>query len=208
MEDRIDFIKDALDVNEVKARIINELIKDIPDDKLADFFAYRLNFAEEKMSAELITKKAIFEYKRLLIQARLKSGEKIFKTISQLKKYLNDYYKGKDISNCGKGSGFLEFVVIGMDKEGNLINKNVRNEFGSYLKLTADEEAVYLNWLLENQFRIGVVDYEAVARKEEILKQVEEKFKEQEIETTQAKLTENKTTNLIANLANAKRIGA
>jgi len=206
MEDRIDFIKDALDINEVKARIINELIKDIPDDKLAHFFAFRLNFVEEKMSSELITKKAIFEYKRLLIQARLKNGEKIFKTISQLKKYLNDYYKGKDISNCGQGSGFLEFVVIGIDKEGNLINKNVQNEFGSYLKLTADEEAVYLNWLLENQFRIGVVDYEAVARKEAILKEIEEKYKQQEIENTQAKISDNRATALIANLAQAKRI--
>ena len=187
--DRIDFIKKALDINEVKASIINELIKDIPDNKLADFFAYRLNFVDEKMSVELITKKAIFEYKRLLIQKRLKR-EKVFKSIPELKRFLQDYYKGKDISNCGEGSGFFEFVVIGMDKDGNLINKNVQNEFGSYLKLTADEEAVYLNWLLGNQFRIGVVDYEAVARKDEILKQLENGFKEQEIESTQIKIAD------------------
>jgi hypothetical protein len=205
MKKRIEFIKKALDVNEVKATIINELIKDIPDDKLANFFAYRLNFVDEKMSVELITKKAIFEYKRLLIQARLKAGEKIFKSITELKKFLQDYYKGKDIANCGEGSGFFEFVVIGMDKEGNLINKNVQNEFGSYLKLTADEEAMFLNWLLKHQDRIGRIDYEVVAKKDEILMQLENKFKEQEIENTQAKLIENKVTALVGNLAQKVR---
>jgi len=204
--DRIEMIKKALDVNEVKAAIINELIKDIPDNKLADFFAYRLNFVDEKMSVELITKKAIFEYKRLLMQARLKKGEKIFKSIPELKRFLQDYYKGKDIASCGDRSGFLEFVVIGMDKEGNLINKAVKTDFGTFEKLTADEEAKFLNWLLENQHRIGFIDYEAVNRKYEILKEIENKFKEQEIETTQAKIINNKSTQLIANLANQKRI--
>ena len=202
--DRIDFIKKALDVNEVKAAIINELIKDIPDSKLADFFAYRLNFVDEKMSVELITKKAIFEYKRLLIQARLKNGEKIFKSIPELKRFLQDYYKGKDIASCGGSSGFLEFVVIGMDKEGNLINRSAKTDFGAFEKLTAYEEAKFITWLLENQHRISFIDYEAVNRKNEILRELENKFKEQEIETTQAKIADNKSTQLIANLANKK----
>ena len=188
--DRIDFIRKALDVNEVKASIINELIKDIPDDKLADFFAYRLNFVNEKMSVELITKKAIFEYKRILIQERLKRKEKIFKSISELKRFLQVYYKGKDIANGAKGNGFLEFVVIGMDKDGNLINKSARNEFGVFEKLTANEEAKFLKWLLENQHRIGVIDYEAVAKKDEILKELENKFKEYELENTQLKIAD------------------
>ena len=188
--DRIAFIKKALDVNEVKASIINELIKDIPDDKLANFFAYRLNFVDEKMSVELITKKAIFEYKRLLIQARLKRKEKIFKSIPELKRFLQDYYKGKDIANGAKGNGFLEFVVIGMDKDGNLINKSARNEFGVFEKLTANEEAKFIKWLLENQHRIGVIDYEAVAKKDEILEALENKFKEQELENTQLKIAD------------------
>ena len=198
---RIEFIKKALDVNEVKAAIINELIKEIPDNKLADFFAYRLNFVDEKMSVELITKKAIFEYKRLLTQARLRAGEKVFKSIPQLKQFLQNYYKGKDITNGGEGSGFYEFVVIGMDKEGNLINKYAQNEFGNFLKLTANEEAVFLSWLLENQHRIGVIDYSAVSRKDEILQQIENKLKTQEIEATKAKLPP-----LISKLALAKRM--
>ena len=204
--DRIEMIKKALDVNEVKAAIINKLIKDIPDNKLADFFAYRLNFVDEKMSVELITKKAIFEYKRLLMQARLKKREKIFKSIPELKRFLQDYYKGKDIASCGGNSGFLEFVVIGMDKEGNLINKAAKTDFGTFEKLTADEEAKFLNWLLENQHRIGFIDYEAVNRKDEIIKELENKFKEQEIEITQAKIINDKSTQLIANLVNQKRM--
>ena len=199
--DRIDFIKKALDINEVKAAIINVLIEDIPDNKLADFFAYRLNFVDEKMSVELITKKAIFEYKRLLVQERLKRKEKIFKSIPELKKFLQDYYKGKDIANGGEGSQFYEFVIIGMDREGNLINKYAQNEFGSFFKLTANEEASFLKWLLENQHRLGVIDYEAVARKDEILIEIENKFKKQEIENTETKLP-----NVIVNLAHSKRI--
>ena len=171
--DRLDFIKQALDVNSVKAAIVNELISDIPDDKLAHFFAYRLNFVEEKMSVELITKKAIFEYKRLLVQARLKRGEIIFKSVSDLKKYLLEYYKGKEITNGDVGSGFLKFVVIGLDKDGDFINKNVRNDYGRFLKLNASEEARFLHWLLNNQERIGVIDYDSVAKKEEILQSIE-----------------------------------
>ena len=155
------------------------------------------------MSVELITKKAIFEYKRLLIQARLKRKEKIFKSIPELKRFLQDYYKGKNIANGAKGNGFLEFVVIGMDKDGNLINKSARNEFGVFEKLTANEEAKFLEWLLENQHRIGVIDYEAVAKKDEILKELENKFKEQELENTQLKIAD-RSKNLA--LALVKRV--
>lgn len=69
---RIEFLAKGLDVNEIQATLISELIKDIPDDKLKDFLVFRMGFIDQYKSKELITKEALFEYQKIKTQHQLK----------------------------------------------------------------------------------------------------------------------------------------
>jgi hypothetical protein len=137
--DRIEFLKQGLEVNELQATLISELISDIPDNQLKNFLIFRMQYIEPMMSKELITKRALFDYRRIQTEKRVQSGERVFETVEDLAKFVETYYKGKDL-----GSGlatYEDFVIIGADKEGNLLNKFVVNEYGNYLKLDSSEEA-------------------------------------------------------------------
>lgn len=156
--ERIDFIAQALEVNIVQASLLSEMIKDIPDEKLKDFFVFRMRYIEPMMSKEVITKNALFDYRRIQFEQKIKSGEFSFESPDQLQNYLQTYYKGKEIGN-GIG-GYYDYVVIAIDKDGNFINKFVVEEFGGkYKKLSSDDVANVINDLFTNQHKIGSVQY-------------------------------------------------
>jgi len=155
---RKQFIADALDINIVQASIINEMISDIPDNKLAEFFAFRVNYIEPMMSKELITKRALFDYRRKQYECGIKSGTFAFESREQLKEYIQTYYKGKDLGN-GLGK-FYDYVVIAVDSDGNFINKFVVDEYtGKYKKLSCEDVADVIDNLFEEQQLIGDVKY-------------------------------------------------
>jgi hypothetical protein len=175
---RIEFLKQGLNCNEIQASIVSELIKDIPNNQLREFLIFRMNYVEPMKSSELITKTALYEFRRLQMEKRVQAGEKVFTSPEEIAKFVKTYYKGKDLGN-GLAT-YEDFVIIGVDKEGNLLNKFVVNEYGSYLKLDSSEEAKVYKYLFENQNRIGDVKYYT---KEEIEKQrklIEIRQREQE----------------------------
>ena len=163
--DRVEYLQKALEVNEVQAELISELIADVPDHMLKKFLVFRMSYIQPKMSKELITKNALFDFRRIMTEERLKRGERVFKSIEEVRQFLLNYYRGKDIVNGA--ANYYDFVIIGMDEDGNLINKYAQNEYGSFLKLNSEETAKVLKWLFENQHKIGAVDYNAVASKPE-----------------------------------------
>ena len=204
--DRVKLTEEILGVSKARALINLKMIEKLklPDDKLLDFFAFRMNYANEKMSVEMITKKAVFEYGKKMIEDRLKAGQKVFKTMEQLKEFLITYYKGKNVCNCGEGSGWYSCVVIGVDEKENFVNKYAKTDYDTYLKLTIDEEARFLKWLLENQHKIGDINYNEILEGKkalENLKEIEIKkddYKEKEIKDERIK-------NLLVNFAKKQR---
>ena len=94
---RVQFLMQGLDVNEVQASLISELIKDIPNDKLKDFLVFRMKFIDQYKSKELITKEALYEYQKLKTQYRLRAGENVFETVEQVQEYVEAHFKGKEI---------------------------------------------------------------------------------------------------------------
>ena len=182
---RIEFLMQGLDINEVQASLLSELISDIPNHQLKNFLVFRMKYIEPMMSKDLITKTALFEYRKMKILRRVHSGEKVFSTIEQVQNFLETYYKGKEIG-YGLGS-YYDFVVIGMDKDCNLLNKYVINEHGSYAKINGDGKAMIYNFLLERQERIGVVKYftreeaeqkkQLIESKKEVVKTIDVKDK-------------------------------
>ena len=154
---RVQYLQSALEINEVQADLLNDLISDIPNDKLKEFLVFRMNYVQPMMSKELITKTALFNFKRKLVETQLRAGVNVFKDIYEVKEFLLTFYKGKEVAN-GAGN-YYDFVVIAMDKDGELINKYVQNEHGTYKKLNNDETGTVLTWLFKHQQRIGVVEY-------------------------------------------------
>jgi hypothetical protein len=155
MIDRIGYIMDALEINETKANIINGTIKDIPDDKLPDFFIFRMKFLEPYKSADVATKEAVSDFQRISIRARLKAGDRIFSTPEAVRHHLETFYRGRDIVN-GPGR-FFDYVVIAMNKDGEMVNKYKINEHGGFTRLNGEDVADVLQWLFIHQDRIGDV---------------------------------------------------
>lgn len=154
---RVQYLQQALEINEVQADLLNDLISDIPDGRLKEFLIFRMNYVQPMMSKELITKTALFDFRKKMTEAQLRGGVKLFRTTDEVKEYLKTYYKGKEIAN-GAGN-YYDFVVIAMDKDGELINKYVQNEYGTYKKLNNSEAGAVYQWCLNNQHKIGVVEY-------------------------------------------------
>lgn len=153
---RVQFLMQGLDVNEVQASLVSELIKDVPNEALKDFLVFRMQFIEPYKSKEAVTKEALFEYQKRMFLKRLQAGEILFKTVGEIKQFIETYFKGQDIGN-GLAS-FYDYVVIGLDKDCNLVNKYFAPD-GRPKKLTGDEVNEVYKFLLDNQHRIGAVDY-------------------------------------------------
>ena len=154
---RVDYIKQALDINIVQAEMVSGMIKEIPNDKVKDFLIFRMDYIQPMMSKELITKSALFDYKKKTVEVRLRNREIVFNDIYEVKDYLLTFYKGKEIVN-GPAS-YMDHAIIAMNPDGELINKFAMTEHGSYKKLNNDDTGSVLEWCLVNQHRIGDVRY-------------------------------------------------
>ena len=166
---RIQTIKEALGVNETQALITAELLKPLKDEDIIPFFAYRTNFIQPKQSSELITKNAVAAFRKQKALEMISEGKFSFKNIEQLVEFVKTFFRNERLCY---GTVYKDFVIIGVDEYGNLINHYHINQAGKPVQLSSDSEAEVYAWLFENQKRIGVIKY--VSERE-----VKEKEKEQ-----------------------------
>lgn len=165
---RIQTIKEALGVNETQALITAELLKPLKDEDIIPFFAYRTNFIQPKQSSELITKNAVAAFRKQKAIEAIKEGKFNFKSVEQLVEFVKTFFRNERLCY---GATYKDFVIIGVDEYGNLINHYHINQAGKPVQLSSDDEAEVYAWLFENQKRIGVIKYiserEILAREEE-----------------------------------------
>ena len=166
---RIQTIKEALGVNETQALITAELLKPLKDEDIIPFFAYRTSFIKPKQSSELITKNAVAAFRKQKALEAIRDGKFSFKNIEQLVEFVKTFFRNERLCY---GTVYKDFVIIGVDEYGNLINHYQINQAGKPVQLSSDSEAEVYAWLFENQKRIGVIKY--VSERE-----VKEKEKEQ-----------------------------
>ena len=178
---RIQTIKEALGVNETQALITAELLKPLKDEDIIPFFAYRTSFIQPKQSSELITKNAVAAFRKQRALEAIRDGKFSFKNIEQLVEFVKTFFRNERLCY---GTVYKDFVIIGVDEYGNLINHYQINQAGKPVQLSSDSEAEVYVWLFENQKRIGVIKY--VSERE-----VKEKEKEQ------AKIEAANNTNLL-----------
>nr|DAJ59701.1 MAG TPA: hypothetical protein [Caudoviricetes sp.] len=166
---RIQTIKEALGVNETQALITAELLKPLKDEDIIPFFAYRTNFIQPKQSSELITKNAVAAFRKQRALEAIRDGKFSFKNIEQLVEFVKTFFRNERLCY---GATYKDFVIIGVDEYGNLINHYHINQAGKPVQLSSDDEAEVYAWLFKNQKRIGVIKY--ISERE-----VKEKEKEQ-----------------------------
>ena len=166
---RIQTIKEALGVNETQALITAELLKPLKDEDIIPFFAYRTNFIQPKQSSELITKNAVAAFRKQRALEAIKEGKFSFKNIEQLVEFVKTFFRNERLCY---GATYKDFVIIGVDEYGNLINHYHINQAGKPVQLSSDDEAEVYAWLFKNQKRIGVIKY--ISERE-----IKEKEKEQ-----------------------------
>lgn len=167
---RIQTIKEALGVNETQALITAELLKPLKDEDIIPFFAYRANFIQPKQSSELITKNAVAAFRKQRALEAIRDGKFNFKSVEQLVEFVKTFFHNERLCY---GATYKDFVIIGVDEYGNLINHYHINQAGKPVQLSSDDEAEVYAWLFKNQKRIGVIKY--ISERE-----IKEKEKEQE----------------------------
>ena len=153
---RIQTIKEALGVNETQALITAELLKPLKDEDIIPFFAYRANFIQPKQSSELITKNAVAAFRKQRALEAIRDGKFSFKNIEQLVEFVKTFFRNERLCY---GATYKDFVIIGVDEYGNLINHYHINQTGKPVQLSSDDEAEVYAWLFKNQKRIGVIKY-------------------------------------------------
>lgn len=153
---RIQTIKEALGVNETQALITAELLKPLKDEDIIPFFAYRTSFIQPKQSSELITKNAVAAFRKQKALEAISEGKFSFKNIEQLVEFVKTFFRNERLCY---GTVYKDFVIIGVDEYGNLINHYQINQAGKPVQLSSDSEAEVYAWLFENQKRIGVIKY-------------------------------------------------
>ena len=166
---RIQTIKEALGVNETQALITAELLKPLKDEDIIPFFAHRTSFIQPKQSSELITKNAVAAFRKQKALEAIKEGKFSFKSVEQLVEFVKTFFRNERLCY---GATYKDFVIIGVDEYGNLINHYHINQAGKPVQLSSDDEAEVYAWLFENQKRIGVIKY--ISERE-----IKEKEKEQ-----------------------------
>ena len=166
---RIQTIKEALGVNETQALITAELLKPLKDEDIIPFFAYRTSFIQPKQSSELITKNAVAAFRKQRALEAIRDGKFSFKSVEQLVEFVKTFFRNERLCY---GATYKDFVIIGVDEYGNLINHYHINQAGKPVQLSSDDEAEVYAWLFKNQKRIGVIKY--ISERE-----IKEKEKEQ-----------------------------
>ncbi|MGG7049073.1 MULTISPECIES: hypothetical protein [unclassified Campylobacter] len=170
---RVKFIQEALNANQTQALIISELIKPLKDEDLVPFFAFRASFIQPMQSAELITKNAVYAYRKQKTLQAIRAGEFRFKSVDGVVNFVREYFKNERL--CYGAASFKDFVIIGVDAHGNLINHYAINQnTGKPKQLSSGEEYEVYSWLYEKQERIGVVKFIAQKEREQIEQKTEQ----------------------------------
>ncbi|OPA77349.1 hypothetical protein BFG04_04445 [Campylobacter pinnipediorum subsp. pinnipediorum] len=194
---RLEIITQALECNQVQAMIYDEEMKDIPDDRLLNFFRFRLNYVDQFKSKELITKEALSAFRLELFKKQVRATGKAFSKIETMISFIKSNFKGKEF--CYGAKPFYDFVRLGLDDDLDIVNKFSQNEYGKFPKLDGEDTIEVYNFLFENQARIGDVKY---------IKPYEIKESKQvEVKEQKPRVATHSVFAMISNLSKKMRVG-
>ena len=191
---RDDLIKAVLrasgmkDINTADIMIYNEVLKLVPTEQLPQFAVAVIRSNTEYMRTDQAISKAVKEFETRVLLQSMQNGKQI-KDFEKFIEFIQYSFRNKPICNNIKGL-YKPFVTIGMDREGNLVNKFTWKKVSS-----RDEQELY-KWLHEHQEQIGTI--EQIDYEEE---------QQPQLEAPQKVKIENKKVNtLVAKLAQKVKV--
>lgn len=155
---RRELIKELFELkNEIKIMQYEMLLREIPTEQMINFANYTLSTKKETESKETNIARALREFHRDITVQAIKNGMFEFQNITDMKDFIFKSFINQRLCSCGKGSGFLDFVIISVDENGYLRNNYALNENGTHKRLDANEETKLFKWLFGNQKNIGQI---------------------------------------------------
>ena len=134
---------------------------------------------------------AVKEFERGIIARNMQSGKRI-NDFDKFVEFLMYAYRGKPICNGITGI-YKPFVTIGISRDGYF-----ENQF-TWKKLSSKDEAEVLQWMFNNQERVGVIEH---------IEPYESRPIEQLPETPkQEKIENQKVCELVASVADIVKVG-
>lgn len=157
MNDRLRLIKELFNLqSDIKALQYSEFVKGIPSEELIKFSTYALQNAREYETQDKFVARTAKEFLAHLNLIALQKRAFRFESIDAMISFVRENFRGKELTNGepksekGKGNGFMPYVVLGIDKDGDLFSRY-------QMRKVTDCEAEFYGWLFENQHKIGVV---------------------------------------------------
>lgn len=175
----------------------------IPDDELINFAIFTDNFRANFVSTELAVHKASIAWQRITFERVKYVSGSFFRGLDEMISFCKEAYRGEALCSCESGSGYLPYVVITVDDEGNLRNSACINENGVFKRLDSSETSQIYSWLFKNQHKIG--DVKRISREDYERSITEERLNALPVPKHQETTIGNKSLKLIEKTI--KRIG-
>lgn len=145
----------------------NAKLNFVPTDRLIEFSLFADKFRNAYQNTDTLLHKASLAWNKQIFLTMRQKGVRYFKSVEEVAEFCSEAYRGERLCSCGSGSGFMDFVVISVDEDGNLRNNYVVLENGTFKRLDSNESATLYTWLFENQDRIGVIKQVSTNSKKE-----------------------------------------
>lgn len=143
-----------IDVNEFNKGFVQDVVKKINPNDYRAFYADLFGEDKRYLSGLDRIKEVSKKFIKKNVLWLLETNQWNFNNVDEVKIFCDTYFRGCDL--CYGAGSFFDYVIIGMDKDGVLINKYFQNN-GFFQKLTSEKESEVYEWLFKNQNRIGVV---------------------------------------------------
>jgi len=158
------FLQKLTNLDEVRAKMVFMLLQE-SELSLSDFSDYFLKlYAKETYKDSFFCSlKAVRLLKKEALEKTLREGSFRFENIDEMVRVLKDLYEGEDVVNCV--DGYYPFIVFAM-KGGDFFAKyDPEAKMGGLRRLGSDETLRLLDFLYNNQYRIGFISWEEAKRK-------------------------------------------
>jgi len=148
------------DITQGDITIYDEVLRLISTDKLPQFAVSLIRNGGEMMRPDQMISTAVKKFEREAITETMRNGKRI-SNIEKFIEFIQYSFRGKSICNNVLGI-YKPYVIIGMDRDGNLVNQF------NWKKLSSEDEAIFYDWAFKNQSQIGIVKH---------VEQIEEQLK-------------------------------
>ena len=202
MEERIAIIKSIYKIND-KYEIIQylKILENIPTERLIEFSVYSLQNKLKYETEKACIVRTAKNFSALITLNLIRQNMFRFENLEEFIHFVKTNFKEKEITNGNSENGFLPFVILSIDKDGDLYSKYTMSKASNY-------ETIFFKWLFKNQEKLGQIERISYSEYLNIEEENKKRKKiESEIENTAQEIeNKQKIQNQINKLLERKKV--